>query len=262
MYPRSTPEFERNAAHRTITADEHRMEKLMHVVQRTEPGASVEGSRLRVVIADPDPLARRAIRDELQQLPRFVVAAEATDGVEALELCRHYRPELLITEAVLPRIDGVELTRRLATDAPGVQVLLFAVSADPELEMRALRAGAQGFLRKAVGIAAVGPSLSAIARGEAAVSRALTMRLIERLRQVPEAGRGVRPVRSNLTTREWEVLDMLVTGESVSAIAQTLYLSQDTVYSHTKSIMRKLGVGNRHDAVEAAERLVGLSLSA
>jgi DNA-binding NarL/FixJ family response regulator len=219
-------------------------------------------ARLRVVIADPDPLARRAIRDALQALDDFVVAAEASDGVEALELCRHYRPELLIAEAALPRIDGIALARVLRDEAPEVRMMLFAVSEDPELELRALRAGACGYVNKTVGLAAVGPSLAGVARGEAAISRRLTMRLIEQLRQVPEAGTGVRPVKSNLTSREWEVLDLLVGGATTQTIAADLFLTEDTVYSHVKSIMRKLGVRSRQDAVQAAQSLVGLALAA
>jgi DNA-binding NarL/FixJ family response regulator len=213
-------------------------------------------SRLRVVIADPDPLARRAVRDALQAREDFVVAAEASDGVEARELCRHYRPDLLITEAMLPRIDGISLTRRLSTEVPETRVLLFAVVNDPELALRALRAGAAGFLAKEQGIDAVGSALAAVARGEAAVSRMLTMRLIERLRQVPEPGTGIRPVRSNLTSREWEVLDLLVSGASTSTIASRLVLTQDTVYSHVKSVMRKLGVRTRAEAVNVAVGLI------
>jgi DNA-binding NarL/FixJ family response regulator len=221
-----------------------------------------DAGRLRVVIADPDPLARRAVRDELQSRDRFVVAAEASHGVDALELCRHYRPELLITEAVLPRIDGIALTRMLSEQAPEVRTVLFAVSTDPDVGMRALRSGAWGYLNKEAGVRAVASALEAVSRGEAAVSRQLTMRLIERLRLVPEAGTGIRPVKSNLTSREWEVLDLLVSGSGTSEIAGALFLTEDTVYSHIKSIMRKLGVRSRGEAIDAAESLVSLSLSA
>jgi DNA-binding NarL/FixJ family response regulator len=221
-----------------------------------------QAARLRVVIADPDPLARRAVRDELQSRPGFVVAAEASHGVDALELCRHYRPELLITEAILPRIDGITLTRMLHEQAPEVRTVLFAVSTDPEVGMRALRSGAWGYLNKEAGVAAVASSLVAVSRGEAAVSRLLTMRLVERLRMVPEAGTGIRPVKSNLTSREWEVLDLLVSGAGTSTIAGTLFLTEDTVYSHIKSIMRKLGVRTRQQAIDAAESLVSLTQAA
>jgi DNA-binding NarL/FixJ family response regulator len=227
--------------------------------------ADAEGDvrpHLRVVIADPDPLARRAVRDELESRPRFVVVAEAADGTEALELCRRHQPELLITEAALPRIDGIALTRRLHAEAPDIRVLLFAVESGPDIAIRALRAGAAGYLSKDDGLAAVGAALAAVARGEAAVSRLLTMRLIERLRMVPEAGTGIRPVKSNLTSREWEVLDLLVSGAGTTRIAKTLFLTQDTVYSHIKSIMRKLDVRTREEAVSVAAGLIDPTLTA
>jgi DNA-binding NarL/FixJ family response regulator len=236
----------------------------MHEVPPLEssPTPASTAERIRVILADPDPLARRVVRDELQRQSEFVVVAEASDGVEALELTRHYRPDVLLCEAVMPRVTGLDVTRLLRESVPEVRVVIFAVTSDPELEMRTLRAGAVGYLTKTQGVAAVPASLRGVARGEAAVSRLLTMRLIERLRQAPEAGTGMRPVKSNLTSREWEVLDQLVMGASTRDIASRLFLTEDTVYSHIKSIMRKLGVRSRQEAVDAAERLVTMAAAA
>jgi len=211
--------------------------------------------RLRVILADPDPLARRAIRDALGDDGGFIVSAEARDGVEAVELALHYRPDLVLIEVAMPGIDGISACREIVTRAPEVKVVILSVPQERETELRALRAGASGFLSKSTAIGSVSRALRAVAAGEAAVSRVLTGYLVSQLRQADERASGMRPVRSTLTTREWEVLDLICGGGSTREIATELFLSEDTVYSHTKSILRKLGVHSRAEAVAAAQRL-------
>jgi two-component system, NarL family, response regulator LiaR len=211
--------------------------------------------RLRLIVADPDPLARRVVRDSLGATEDIVVAAEAKDGIELVELATHYRPELVLTEISLPSVGGVEACRRIVEKAPEVRVVFFSVNQSPAVELSALRAGGSGFLSKDTQIDSVMRALRAVAAGEAAISRQLTMNLIELMRRTSENGTGLRPVKSVLTSREWEVLDLICAGASTRDIADSLFLSEDTVYSHSKSILRKLGVHSRAEAVAAAERL-------
>jgi DNA-binding NarL/FixJ family response regulator len=210
---------------------------------------------IHVVIADSDPLARRVVRDALQDRTGFVVPAEASTGAEAVELSVHYRPDVTLMEASLPGLDGLTATQRIRREAPEVRVLIFSRDDSEDIQMRTLEAGAAGFVSKNVPVETVSRVVQSVVRGEAAISRKMTMRLIERLRQLPEGGTGMRPVRSPLTEREWEVLDFLCQGKNTREIADALVLSEETIYSHSKNLLRKLEVHSREEAVEAAEQL-------
>ncbi len=224
-------------------------------------GRQQAGPRTRLIIADPDPLARRVIRDALSAADGMVVVAEAKDGTELAELATHYKPELVLTEIAMPSMDGIEACRRILAKAPNVRVVMFTVNQDRDVELRALRAGASGVLSKDTSIESLVRAVRGVISGEAAISRRLTMDLIEIIRRASESGSGLRPVKSVLTSREWEVLDLICASASTREIAETLFLSEDTVYSHSKSILRKLGVHSRGEAVIAAERLRGMAVA-
>ena len=220
------------------------------------PGrAKLKVSGIHVVIGDADPIARRVIRDALQDQAGFVIPGEASTGLEVVELSLHYRPDVTLMEVSLPGIDGLTAARRLRDEAPEVRVLVFSQHDSEETQLEALRAGASGFLSKDVPLETVARVVRCVVGGESAFSRKLTMRLIERLRELPEGGIGMRPVHSPLTEREWEILDFLCQGKDTKQIAETLVLSEETVHSHSKSVLRKLNVHSRREAVEVAERL-------
>jgi two-component system, NarL family, response regulator LiaR len=128
-------------------------------------------------------------------------------------------------------------------------------SEDHELGLLGLRAGAAGYLSKEISLDALPRAVQGAHAGEAVISGHLSMRLIEHLRSVPEGGIGIRPVRSPLTPREWEVLDLLCAERGTEEIADELVLSVETIRSHIKNIMRKLGVRSRQEAIDLAEQL-------
>ena len=212
--------------------------------------------RLRAVIADDDPFARRVIKDVLTESGVLVIA-EARNGREAVELALYYRPDVVIMDVVMPELDGILATRRILKMVPD-QLVIVLTGADEEgdeLGLLALRAGAVGFLSKEVDINALPRTLKGVRAGEVAISRRLTRRVIEQLRSAPRVSFGMRPVKSPLTTREWEVIDLLKATRSTDEIAAELVLSTETVRSHVKNILRKLNVRSRQEAVAVADRM-------
>ncbi len=210
------------------------------------------GGRLRVLIADHDGLARRMMCTALHEVDRVAMVLTAGDSREALELARYYRPTVLIVDTGLPPHGGLELIGAVLLVLPETRVL--TVSADDEqAALAALRAGAAGHIGKDVDPDRFARLVVRAADGEAIVPQRLIMPLLELLREVPDA--GWRPLHSRLTTREWEIVELLADDASTQRIAECLVLSPTTVYSHVKSVLRKLGVHSRRDAVAAAERL-------
>jgi len=213
-----------------------------------------EQRRLRVITADDDPLARRMVRDALQQ-EGVVVMADAADGREAVELARYYRPDVVLMDVVMPVMDGIKATEQITREVPETRVVMLTGSDEDELGFLGLRAGAVGFLTKDVSPEAIPRAIRGVQAGEAAISRQLSRKLVEQFQSRPEGRIGVRPVRSPLTPREWEVLDLLCENRGVDDIADALVLSVETVRSHIKNMLRKLGVHSREEAVNLADRL-------
>jgi DNA-binding NarL/FixJ family response regulator len=185
----------------------------------------------------------------------IVVVAEASDGREAVELALHYRPEVVVMDLAMPGRDGIWATRQLHERAPEVRMLLLTISGDTELAVLGLRSGASGYLTKDVDVAQLPAVIHELIDGKPMLAPAVATALIEHLRSTQENGVGMRPVDSPLTTREWEVLDRLCAGATVDDIAAELVLATETVRSHLKNTMRKLGVHSHQEAIEAAAQL-------
>lgn len=192
------------------------------------------------------------MHNALQELDRFGMVLTTGDGRDALELVRWYRPTLVILDTGLPPAGGVELVGEILLASPASRVLTVSVN-DQQAALAALRAGAVGHIGKEVDPHEFARLVLRAADGEAIVPQRLMMPLLELLREVPDA--GWRPLHSCLTTREWEIVELLGQGVTTQRIAERLVLSPTTVYSHVKSVMRKLGVHSRNEAVAAADRL-------
>jgi DNA-binding NarL/FixJ family response regulator len=220
--------------------------------QREGPAADRATGQIRIALVDGDPLARGVIRAELARHAGYTIVGETDDGRRAVELVGETRPEIVIVELQLSEQSGVRVIEQLLEAAPGIEVLVFSlIDLDSELALDALRVGACGVIPKDKGVGAIVQALDAVRRGEPAIPRRLVLRMIERLRGLPDGGIGMRPVRSRLTTREWEVLDLMARGAGTREMAAAMFVSDVTVYSHVKNIMRKLGVHSRAEAIAA-----------
>ena len=219
-----------------------------------DPNGAADRDPVRVIIADDDPFARKMIKESLQRAG-VIVIAEAHNGRQAVDLTRHYRPDAVLMDVVMPELDGIAATRRIVKEIPGQIVVILTTADDDEIGLLGLRAGAAGFLAKDVDVDILPQALQGALSGEAAISRRLSMKLVEQLRRAPEGSGGLRPVKSVLTPREWEVIDLLCTGKTTDQIAEVLVLSSETVRSHVKNILRKLDARSREEAVGIAQRM-------
>jgi two-component system, NarL family, nitrate/nitrite response regulator NarL len=212
-----------------------------------------DDQRVSVLIADHDGLARRMMQTTLQDAAGVVMVIAARDACETLELARYYGPTVLILDTALPPAGGVELIGKVLGVVSEVRILTVSATDDDQAALAALRAGAVGHIDKDVDPDTLVRLVLRAAEGEAIVPRRLTMPLLGLVQELPDA--GWRPLHSRLTTREWQIVQLLADGASTQRIAERLVLEQSTVYSHVKSVLRKLGVHSRREAVAAAERL-------
>ena len=207
---------------------------------------------IRVLIADGDALARKALRAALDN-GRLSVVGQAANAAQAVSLATRCEPDVLVLDAGLPPDGALAAMKELAAALPDARSIILGDEDDAGLH--ALSDGAAGYLSRDIDLQSLAHAIEGVVAGEAAISRALATRLIARVRELSVAALGMRPVKSPLTPREWEVLDLLKTGASTAEIAKELVLSPDTVHSHVQHIMRKLDAHSRAEAVKLAERL-------
>ena len=189
-------------------------------------------SRLRVVIADDQPLMRAGFRAVLEATGSIEVVAEAGDGEAAIRAAEAHRPDVVLMDIRMPGTDGIEATRRLPRD----RVLILTTFGLDDYIVDALRAGASGFLTKDAPAADLVAAVRAIAAGDAVLSPAVTRRLLDRVgARLPATARGGRDAAdglAELTDREREVLHLIASGLSNGEIAAALVVAEPTVKTH------------------------------
>jgi DNA-binding NarL/FixJ family response regulator len=205
----------------------------------------------RVLVADDQALVRAGFRVLVESAPDLEVVGEAGDGVEAVELARQHLPDVVLMDIRMPRMDGLEATRRIVAmeRAEGVRVLVLTTFDLDEYVYQALRAGASGFLLKDTLPADLLAAIRVVAAGDALLAPGVTRRLIAEFARRPEPSAVTPAALATLTDREREVLALVARGLSNAEIAELLVVSGATAKTHVSRVLAKLGARDRAQLV-------------
>ncbi|MBT9133515.1 MAG: Transcriptional regulatory protein DegU [Firmicutes bacterium] len=202
---------------------------------------------LRVLIADDHKLFREGLRRILELDGDFEVVGEAATGEQALTLLTRVTCDLVLMDINMPELNGVAATKRIKAEYPEIAVLVLSIHDDREYLLEALKAGAAGYLLKDVEPATLMEAMRTVARGGSIVAPGLTGKLVQELKRLNNP--SATPPSSTLTPREIEVLSLMARGMNNAAIARAAFISEQTVKNHITSILRKLDVTDRTQAV-------------
>jgi DNA-binding NarL/FixJ family response regulator len=199
-------------------------------------------SPLKLLVVDDHAVVRQSMRQVLEQQPGLCVVGEAGDGREAMKLAEALRPDLVLMDAAMPGLGGIEATRRILRERPGVRVLVLSQHTDQAMVAEALEAGARGYMTKTAGLEELLRAIKTVAAGEHYLSPEVSGFLVERYLD----GRRAEPGESTraLSKREREVVQLVAEGHGNAAVAERLGVSKRTVESHRRRIAEKLGAGD------------------
>lgn len=205
---------------------------------------------IRVLVADDHLPTRRDVRASLEADPRFLVVAEAGDASSAVQAAVEMTPDLCVLDIRMPG-GGTAAAWEISSRLPEAKIVMLTVSRDDADLFASLRAGASGYLLKDIDPDRLPHALFDVAQGEAAIPRTLVARMIETFRDTSPRRRSVESggEAGQLTSREWEVLELLRRGMSTAEIAERLSVSSPTVRSHVAAVLRKLRVPDRESAI-------------
>jgi DNA-binding NarL/FixJ family response regulator len=206
----------------------------------------------RVLLADDHPTFRRGLRALLDSLEGIEVVGEAPDGEAVVEMARELTPDVVVMDLNMPGTNGVEATRRIVAELPGVAVLVLTMLDEDESVFAAMRAGARGYVVKGADTEDVLRALESVARGNAVFGPAVASRVLSYLSSPLSARDPV--LFPELSDREREVLELVARGMSNGDIARTLVVSPKTVRNHVSNVFTKLQVADRAEAIVRARK--------
>jgi DNA-binding NarL/FixJ family response regulator len=208
-----------------------------------------DASKIRVLVADDHAGFRHGLVALLASDPGIEVVGEAESGDEAVGMAARFSPDVVLMDLQMPGLNGIEATRRVLGERPGVGVLVLTMFEDDDSVVSAMRAGARGYVLKSADPSEVLGTLRSVAGGEARFGPEIASRLTGFLREP-----GSDPARAfpELTAREREILDLIARGQDNAGISGRLFLSPNTVRNHISHIFAKMGVANRAQAIVRA----------
>jgi two-component system response regulator NreC len=210
-------------------------------------------ARVRIMIADDHPLVRSGLRGLLERDGEFEVIAEAADGYEAIDLAVLHKPDVILLDVGMPRLSGPDAAQSISQKLPAVRIVMLSMHSDESYVLRALKAGARGYLLKASPEADVIAAIRAVASGNAYFSPSITKLLVEEY-VVEARRRGVDDSYELLSTREKEILHLLASGKTNREIAELLFISVATVETHRNNVFQKLHLHNLAELILYAVR--------
>ena len=209
---------------------------------------------MKVLIVDDHVLFREGLVSLLDSDSSFTVVGQAGSVNESIELARRLKPDLILMDFSLPDGDGSEASSAILAELPETNIVFLTMYDANEKLFAAIRSGAKGYLLKNLPVSKLMNSLRSIEKGEAAISRRMTLRVLEEFSHTDNDGFGANGLPENFTPRELDVLRELSNGATNSEIAATLFLSVNTVKHHIHNILSKLGLNNRREAIKYARK--------
>jgi two-component system NarL family response regulator len=209
----------------------------------------------RVLVADDQAVFRKGLSVVLEDEADIEVVAEAGDGAEAVAAADRLHPDVVLMDVRMPQLSGIEATRRIREMVPTVQILMLTVSDDEDDLYEAIRAGANGYLLKEVSIEEVPEAIRAVTRGESRISPNMASKLLTEFKVLADrADQRQETPAPSLTARELDVLKLVARGMSNREVGDALYISENTVKNHVRSILEKLHLHTRMEAAMYAVR--------